>query len=376
MIKKIDITGFKSLKNVKIDTARLNILVGGNATGKSSLIQSMLLLRQSLDTNGEIRGLRMNGDLFNGGQLSDISHPDAGRHLEFRFWEEGKPNEFILNYGPENAEARNIQWTKFTTKTTGALFDLKNSLFTYLNAERLGPRVRYDLQKNNTHLTGDLGIHGEYAAQLLSPLHDPRNTDTIESWFNTLQLLAPQLNNQTPGNKSLKELVQYILGYVIPGTTFSTTIHSAMDDSQISYQQLNTKDIRPTHIGFGLSYVLPIITAIVLQKKHSLFILENPEAHLHPYSQSRIGSILALSANQSIGSQTFIETHSDHIVNGIRLAVKKGWAEATDVKFHFFEKSPNHDYTKYTSVNIDKYGSLSPWPKGFFDQIEDDLSQL
>jgi predicted ATPase len=376
MINNISLSGFKSLKSLNINTAKLNVLVGGNATGKSSLIQSMLLLRQSIDADGEMRGLRLNGDLFNGGQLSDISHPDSGRILEFNFLEDTELSRFRLNYGPESAQARNIQWTESPKQLKGALFDLKNSLFTYLNAERLGPRVRYDLQRNNTHLIGQVGIHGEYAAQVLSPLHDPRDADTAELWQNLLQVLAPQSEGQGPSNKSLKELAQYILSFVIPGTTFSTLIHSAMDDSQIAYQQLNTKDIRPTHIGFGLSYILPIITAILLQKKESLFILENPEAHLHPSSQSRIGSILALSANKKISSQTFIETHSDHVVNGIRLAVKRGWVDSNDIKFHFFEKSPKEDATRYTSVNIDAQGSLSPWPKGFFDQIEDDLSQL
>lgn len=149
-----------------------------------------------------------------------------------------------------------------------------------------------------------------------------------------------------------------------------------MDTAQLGFTRdaTGTKaSVRPTHIGFGLSYVLPIIAAMLSTHNAGTLIVENPEAHLHPFSQSRIGSLLGLAAKD--GVQTFVETHSDHLVNGVRLAVKNNLIAAGDIRF-FFEKSPDADSSVVTTLTVDEDGSLSDWPAGFFDQIENDLARL
>ena len=76
--------------------------------------------------------------------------------------------------------------------------------------------------------------------------------------------------------------------------------------------------MRPTNMGFGVSYALPVITAGLLAPAGSLLVVENPEAHLHPAGQSRVGRFLAHLA--ASGVQVVAETHSDHVLNGVRLA--------------------------------------------------------
>jgi predicted ATPase len=105
-----------------------------------------------------------------------------------------------------------------------------------------------------------------------------------------------------------------------------------------------------------------------------MLIVENPEAHLHPFSQSRIGVFLALVA--STGRQIFIETHSDHVVNGIRLCVSKGFVNHDSIKFNFFDQPSNGDTANMSQISFKENGRLERWPKRFFDQIENDLSQL
>lgn len=117
-----------------------------------------------------------------------------------------------------------------------------------------------------------------------------------------------------------------------------------------------------------------MVAALTLRNFDGLLLVENPEAHLHPYSQSRIGAFLALIA--STGRQIFVETDSDHLVNGIRLAVRYGLVAATDVRVYFFHNSITSEQSKISSIEMDDRGGLAAWPLGFFDQIERDLSRL
>jgi predicted ATPase len=132
--------------------------------------------------------------------------------------------------------------------------------------------------------------------------------------------------------------------------------------------------VRPTRIGFGLIYTLPIITAALALDKNGLLLVENPEAHLHPFSQSRIGVFLAMIA--ATGRQIFIETHSDHVLNGIRLAVRNKILPPENLLINFFERPMLESSTSITQIRTSIDGRLKPWPKGFFDQIENDLSRL
>ena len=125
-------------------------------------------------------------------------------------------------------------------------------------------------------------------------------------------------------------------------------------------------------MGFGFSYALPIVVAGLLVPVGGLLVVENPEAHLHPAGQSRLGRFLGRVAGS--GAQVVVETHSDHVVNGIRLAVVDDEAVApTDVVLHFFGEG---DGGEPTTIELTGNGGLTEWPAGFFDQIEQDLGRL
>ena len=102
-----------------------------------------------------------------------------------------------------------------------------------------------------------------------------------------------------------------------------------------------------------------------------MFIVENPEAHLHPAGQSEIGRFLVRLA--ATGVQVVIETHSDHVFNGIRLAVTgEGLLAAKDVAIHFL----GPDESEGTEISLGNTGALDVWPSGFFDRAEHDLAAL
>jgi predicted ATPase len=127
--------------------------------------------------------------------------------------------------------------------------------------------------------------------------------------------------------------------------------------------------MRPANVGFGFSYALPIVVAALTAAPGAVLIVESPEAHLHPAGQSAVGQFLARLA--SAGVQTILETHSDHVLNGIRRAVaERGLLSPDDVIVHFFGADGAAQLTMRGS------GALTEWPEGFFDQAEIDLSVL
>ena len=119
-----------------------------------------------------------------------------------------------------------------------------------------------------------------------------------------------------------------------------------------------TTPYRPVNVGFGISYVLSVIVSLLTAGKDNIIIIENPEAHIHPRGQAELGKLMALCA--SCGAQLFIETHSDHIINGIRVAVKNGIIDNNKVNFSWFTKvtTDKEQYTKITEIQIDRNGEL------------------
>lgn len=140
---------------------------------------------------------------------------------------------------------------------------------------------------------------------------------------------------------------------------------------------LGEESVNPLNMGFGVSYVLPVVVALLKAQKGDLVILENPEAHLHPRGQRKIGELIATAAANGI--QIIMETHSDHILNGIRLAVKKNNILPEQITLNYFYQYMDdkgilrHDKT---SPQILEDGSLSNWPDGFFDEWDKAIDEL
>ena len=139
---------------------------------------------------------------------------------------------------------------------------------------------------------------------------------------------------------------------------------SKLDISYIG-DRLETSAFTPINVGFGIPYVLPLIMGLLTSNEHSLLLLENPESHLHPRGQSSMGRLIAKAA--ASGAQIFCESHSDHIINGIRVAVKDGVLNEKDLGILYFDKNRQHE-TEIADIQIDRNGNLSAYPKGLLDE--------
>ena len=233
----------------------------------------------------------------------------------------------------------------------------------HVPAERVGPRKSYPLAETLAR-HGDFGPSGEYAWNYLNDRqNDPLPTDD------------PRCEGSA--GRHLVEVVDHWLQHVRPGAHLELRAVSDADAVTAGFRFDRAGDgaprrYRATNVGFGLSYVLPVLLGL-LASPGTLSLIENPEAHLHPRGQTKLAE-LAVRASRA-GVQVFVETHSDHFIDGVRIAVRDGLIAPDETAFHYFERQDD-GRVDVSSPKVDADGRLSHWPTGFFDQHEDNLARL
>lgn len=366
MLNFVNIQNFKTLLESSFPIAPLNIFSGLNGMGKSSLIQSLLLLRQSYEDKVlNNRGLILNGNYLNLGTGKDVlSSCCAEEKIKFTIkWSEiVSPVNFEFDYKPDSDLQPNLRPMPFEEWNEISLF---NSKFHYLSAERLGPRSDHILSDFHINGLNPIGKHGEFAVHYISE-HGSKN------------LKIPAFKHPKANSNSLHSNIEAWMAEFTPGIKFNAITQSNSVNLEYYFIQGKdfTKKFKPQNVGFGLSYVLPVLTSILSSSKGGLLIIENPESHLHPAGHSLMGKLCVIAANN--GVQLIIESHSDHFLNGIRVAVKQKKINSDDINLFFLQRdieSLTHA-TEVISPRIDERGRIDIWPDGFFDQWDKDLDQL
>ena len=170
------------------------------------------------------------------------------------------------------------------------------------------------------------------------------------------------------------------LGEISPNVNVRTTQissqHIKLDYTFLQPNFASTNHFSPENVGFGITYGLPVVLTLLKAKEGDLIIIENPESHIHPRGQAELGKMIAIAAMN--GVQIILETHSDHVLNGIRVAVKNEVILHDKVIVFYFEKTIEQDeqYSKITNVEIDKYGELSDYPKNMLDEWGNQIMEL
>ncbi|MEG4632054.1 DUF3696 domain-containing protein [Microcoleus sp. AR_TQ3_B6] len=375
MITSLQLNNFKPFAKQLLEFKKLTLFSGLNSTGKSSVMQSFLLLRQSYQ-QGLLPGigLALNGDLVKVGTARDALFDGAKEDfIGFDiFWENNSEAIWCFRYNQE-VDVLNILMEQVTPEVYKS--NLFGNNFHYLQAERIGPRPFNEMSDYQVRQLGQLGIKGEYAAHFLAingrEVIPNSNLSHPEVKFKSQNL------EQTP-NKSMDliDQVEAWMGEISPGTRLKIEAKSDVDLMIFQYSYGDSNPYRATNVGFGISYTLPIIVAALASTPGTIILIENPEAHLHPKGQVKMGELLALAA--SGGVQVVIETHSDHVLNGIRLAVHGGKIAPKDVQLHYFQRQNKEGQavTEVISPKIDRNGRIDRWPDGFFDEWDNSLEIL
>lgn len=388
MINRLSIRNFKCFEALSLPLAPLTLLTGFNAAGKSTALQTLLLLAQATRQGGRSRLLPLNGELTQLGSPGDvvreggipevmlgISNADAqidwkmipedrqsGHTLTIKQieWKTDSIPSMVVPINPET------ELSSLLPKDPPALvLNLLNSLkeTTFLSAVRAGAEDVFPSFEIPEPVWGDVGIQGEYAAWWFEKLLDEE--------INSLRM------HPSDSAANLRRQFNAWAGDLFPGAQANAL---RLGSTRLVQLELRNHEAdkwrRPANIGYGLSYAFPILVAGLIARPGQTLVIDSPEAHLHPMGQSKIGAFLAMLA--ASGVQVILETHSDHVLSGVRLAIKQGTLTPTQAAIHFFNPRPRNvaDPAHVVSPQIDKNGNFSEWPGGFFDQAEKDLAKL
>jgi predicted ATPase len=364
MIDELTLTHFKCFEHQVIPLGSLTLLAGLNGMGKSSVIQSLLLLRQSaLDGMLPGQGLMLNGSILRLGTARDVLYEHAqtddiafclcarGAVYDWRFHSDSPGNDLLaLVQGPESLPDLPIFGTSFQ----------------YLGAERIGPRDLYETSDYHVYNRRDIRSDGAYGVAYL----DAHGEHPV----------AEHLRHPGAQASGLRTQLDAWLGEISPGVHLETRRLNEVNRASLSFEfvteRARSRPYRPPGVGFGISYTLPVLLALLGAQEHSLVLLENPEAHLHPRGQLAMGRLLAHAA--AAGVQVVAETHSDHVLNGVRLEIKRGILAPESARVHYFTRAAEDIRTVHRvfSPRIDRNGRIDEWPEGFFDQWDLALDEL
>jgi predicted ATPase len=357
MIKHVVFRNFKSLKSVHLATEPLTILSGLNGIGKSSFVQAILSLKQLKENefllNGEWIPVRLGKDLIYRSAEDD--------DVVLSFETEDGNADVRITVATENQDSDSLPWTHSPADALKAL-NAASACIRYLSADRLAPQSRHPKSLSNLRAS-NLGSHGEYAIHYLFA-----NSAVKVNSAMTLPNAASSLLGQ----------VNAWLGKISPGVRAEISERDIDLTLAFSYLRENgeyTDSFTPENVGFGLSCVLPVVVAL-LAPGQNILLIENPESNVHPRGQSELGRLMALSATS--GKQIFVETHSDHIINGVCVAVKEKLISKQDVKIAFFEKidKGGEQYADVREIRVDQNGTLSDYPVDFMDEWNNQLGKL
>lgn len=385
MIEQVSLSNFKCFETLTtIPMSRFTFLYGKNGRGKSSVIQSLLLLSQTLRENGmSLDSLMISGKMVSLGTYDDIRNQyvkankpivivvstDTEKPLKLKFKRSPeKPTIALLddiwvgdipyfNYA-ENDDSLPISFSdereksvhkekiilpQSDIKTYSSLLSLS-----YVAADRRGP-ANYEARRD---IMGPLevDVRGEYLINALAISSE----EFKERFTEELSLILSGASVRVYANPDTPDRIELFL------------------DSVNGHE----RGFRPRNVGFGYSYVLPIVFQTLMAPEGGIIVIENPEAHLYPAAQSRLVDFLVKYAKRK-NLQIILETHSDHIINGLRIAVKNGVTAPSETAILFFDRDDDKSGSPIIEkVSVDERGALSSQPRDFMDEWTRQMLEL
>lgn len=400
MLRALELTNFKCFAKQRIELSAVTLLAGQNGMGKSTVLQSLLLLQQS---DALVESLRSEAakwseeiqSLYQGGH--DLPPPDEPRILtggpplvlNGRYVSAGTSRDLLHEGADVDKIGIRLEWDNFAPAILEMAFDAGghdrdameptearlanpnlgapvNKRARYLAAERIGPRMSHAVSAYHVDDLDEVGHDGAYTVAFL----ESHASKSVE----------PALCRPDAPATTLATQVSAWMAEISPGIRLHTQlireVNAAALGVSFSSGRATSRPFRPTGVGFGVSYTLPVVVTLLAAPPGTLVLIENPEAHLHPRGQMALGDLMARAG--AAGVQVIVETHSDHVVNGVRLAVRDRRVHPDLIKFHYFTRRDQEDHLVHEVVSprIDADGRIDQWPDGFFDQWDLALERL
>lgn len=332
MINNLHIERFMDIVDEALDIKPLTVITGVNSAGKSAVIQSILAVLKKADAIGGFL-LTQYDYSFN----SAVCKYDAYNDFKIQLTTDEQIVELTVDAEQELLSPR---------ETT---IGLEKNVF-YLSANRKGYDT-VELKADNYFV----GVQGEY---LFGALYKQKDTPI------TLELPDDEVQ------KSLSGQVDYWLKEII-GMKFKVNTEERNSHIIVSYDTDELKGLMPNKLGTAVSYLAKVLIMCLSAKRGDVLMIENPEIHLHPKAQAKLGEFLTIIANA--GVQLIVETHSEHVVTKIQYQIYRNKFDTEKLAI-YYKENPRDSFEQ---IVIDEHGRYSvDFPEGFFDASLDDLMEI
>ena len=353
MFSRLRIHDFKCFSETECSFSKFNLLVGANSSGKSTLLQAILLMVQAYTDKGMDP---LNGHFVSLGKFNEarnfitnaksfdfLLEDEAARVCKFSFFE-----------SEENGQCRCDILTDHIELFAESLDFTKRNIH-YLSAGRIGS---LDVYRNNYDKYDDFGVRGQFAIDYF----EKNKSIPVQN-----EKLLKDMSSKT-----LSAQVNWWLNYITGGQLYTEDV-SDTDIVKVYYAMTSTgRRVRPINIGAGLGYLISVLIMGLAAQEQDVFIVENPEIHLHPRAQSRLMEFFVSLSEANI--QVFLETHSDHIFNGVRKAIYNKTLSQDAVAIYYFNLKNN--ISQATQIKIADSGAVENQVPGLFDQFDEDLEEM
>lgn len=423
-ITRISVKGFKSLaEECSIEVRPLTILAGANSSGKSSIMQPLLMMKQTLEATYDPGPLLLDGPnvrftsvnqfmpKFNSsggywispGSLNkfgvDLIHQfSLGLELENSM---SFNESFIIKKSYEidigeisfqNEYGNTILRPKMTHDEMSSAFLLARRpgwTRNYFKNELNNKVPKLIIERNRFFLelkliTGDdeyiTQLNRTFSNAILSLIHLPalrgnpernyKKTSTGPRFPGTFEIYAASIihnwqANRDPRLHALGAALEVLgLTWKVGARAIDDVSFEVMVGRLIHKKNDDSNDmVSIADVGFGLSQTLPVLVALLAAEPGQLVYIEQPEIHLHPKAQMAMAQILAEAANR--GVRVVVETHSSMLLLGVQSLVAEGKLSPDKVKLHWFKRRPEDGVTEVSSADLDKAGAFGDWPEDF-----------
>jgi hypothetical protein len=407
-ITQIAVAGYKSIaKGISIDVSPLTILAGANSSGKSSIMQPLLLLKQTMEAGYDPGPLLLNGPnirftsadqlLSRVGPQRDTSfsvgvrvderlitvhfsrHPGKGLDLQ-RMTIDAKGESIELCPDTQPEDLRSL--------IPRSLLELEKAVMSRAKGKSPWVVVRNRCFLEVQLTTGDsphsLGMGFSPGDRVMDAIRkvihlpglrgNPERTYPVTAvgatYPGTFEQYAAGVIAKWQANKDSERLDALGIDLERLGLTWKVQA-KGVDDTQVELRlgrlrrpaRGGARDfVNIADVGFGASQALPVLVALEAAQAGQLVYLEQPEIHLHPRAQTALAEVLADAANR--GVRVVAETHSDLLVLAVQALVAEGRFSPEKVKLHWFSRNPD-GVTEVTSADVDKAGAYGEWPEDF-----------
>ncbi|MSQ28785.1 MAG: hypothetical protein EXR51_11730 [Dehalococcoidia bacterium] len=405
-ITSIKVRGYKSILEEQCFEIRpLTVIAGINSSGKSSAIQPLLLLKQTLESSFDPGPLLLNGPNLHFTSADQLfSVLESNKHTdEFSITISALPDTRVgLIYRWEPGKGIQLDRMSYSDGVTERLLhpemtqaDLKEQLPELFNltSSPKDPRRQWTVFRDRCFyriglLIGTGRVAPFYAnflpatqviaEHILRMIHVPALRGNPERTYPTTAVgtnfpgtfekyVASVVSTwQSGDDRRLHGLKRTLRNLKLSGSVRANRIDDIQVELRVGRQlgvTANEDDsVNVADVGYGVSQVLPVLVALLVAEAGQLVYIEQPEIHLHPQAQSSLAATIADAAKR--GVRVIIETHSDLLLLGLQTLVAQGKLAPELVKLHWFSRNAA-GYTRVQSADIDSRGSFGEWPVDF-----------